>query len=197
MTGGGNDDVLGGFGNDKISTGKGHDDIDGGEGNDKLVGGDGNDSMIGGLGVDSMSGGDGLDLADYDEEDRAASAFFVDFELELETALLPTNGPSDAEGDAWFEVEQEAHEYEVEFEVDISDASANTLYDVFVDEVFVGQLLTDGSGWGAIQLSNDPDDTDEILFPKELSFSVGSTVTIQNHETGITELDGVFRDAGR
>ena len=103
-------------------------------------------------------------------------------EIELEAELT---GTSSATGEAEFETEGA----QTEFEVEVEDAEANTSYDVLVDGIFVGSLVTDAAGAGSLELSSDPDD-DELPLPDNFPMiSEGVLVEIAGLVSGAFQQD--------
>jgi hypothetical protein len=89
------------------------------------------------------------------------------------------------------EMEQEEDRLEVEFELEIEGATPNSVFDVTVDGVVVGQITTDEFGNGELNFSNDPDGTAEVAFLDNFpEIGADSVVTVGN-EAGVI-LQGTF-----
>jgi hypothetical protein len=101
---------------------------------------------------------------------------------ELTAELLGASGASGASGEAEFSTETEDGQTEVEFEVEIEDAAANTTYDVFADDVLIGQVTTDDEGEGEFE-TEDP----ALL----TSLAEGSLISVQD-STGVVLLEGTL-----
>lgn len=170
----GKDEILGGGGNDCLSGGNGKDDIEGRAGNDLLKGGNGKDWL---------DGGDGEDLLDPDNgKDHLQSGLEVDLDLNLAAELTGASGSGHA---SWgFADEADGHEWE--FDVQVSGLDANAAFDVYVDDVLVGHILTDANGDGQLNLSLDPDGGEDALteaFPGGVA--AGSVVSVRNGATEV------------
>lgn len=149
--GDGLDDVSGGIGDDTLRGNSGDDDCSGGVGDDDMRGGSGDDTVHGGMGADDCRGGSGDDVSDNDPEDVNDDCEGDDNEQELGAALTGTT----AHGEAQFSNGLDDGQPDVEFEVEIEDAAANTTYDVFADGNLVGHVTTDATGEGEFQ-TEDP-----------------------------------------
>lgn len=170
----GKDTLVGGGGNDCLSGGNGKDHIEGQAGNDLLQGGNGKDWL---------DGGDGEDLLDPDNgKDHLQSGLEVDLNLNLAAALTGASGS----GHASWGFADEADGNEWEFDVQVSGLDANTSFDVYVDDVLVGQITTDVNGDGQLNFSQDPDGGEDALteaFP--VSIVPGSVVSVRNGATEV------------
>ena len=69
---------------------------------------------------------------------------------------------------------------ETEFKASVTGADANTTLDVAVDGTVVGQITTDDNGAGSLELSSNPDDSDEQQLPADFPTTIadGSAVTV-------------------
>jgi len=162
----GADKLAGGNQTDKMFGGKGNDILKGGGGSDSIKGQGGDDVLYGGTGDDRLNGGPGNDLIDGDEgEDSIKNGLPVDLETSFEVEL---QGASGIWGRAEFEVEQEKNGLEIEFELEVAGAPPNSVFDVSIGDVYLGQLVTDAYGAGSLELSNDPDEPNEVALPENL-----------------------------
>lgn len=196
--GNGHDSLHGGTGSDDLDGENGHDDLFGDEGNDDLDGGTGNDEMLGGLdddvlhgdkGNDHLDGEDGDDLLDGDEgEDVEEDGLSLDLDVELSAVGQNESGASAEVG---FEMEPENDGMEVEFEVEVEDATPNSVLDVLIDGYLAGQITTDGSGDGELHLSSDPDDGNESAFPSDFPAVTAGAVVSIGGELQLTLSEGI------
>jgi hypothetical protein len=89
-----------------------------------------------------------------------------DDEDELEFVALLT-GDDPLTGKAEFEIEQEDGEAEREFELELEDGTPGSVFDVSVGGVIVGQVTLDAFGRAKLELTSDPDDSDELPLPED------------------------------
>lgn len=173
------DKLFGDQGNDRLDGGVGNDDLNGGTGNDALLGGAGDDSLDGDLGKDSVDGGGGHDSATNLSGDSSRGCE-VGHQHDQNALVSSLTGATSAFGQAKFQSETEHGNTRNEFELQIAGAPANQTLNVLVDGAAVGQVVTDASGNGELQL-------------KDSSFLVvnGSTVNV-NDSTGATVVTGTF-----
>lgn len=187
--GNGDDSVSGGSGNDDVRGDEDNDSVSGDDGNDSCDGGGGDDDVRGGAGDDDMNGGDGNDVCRGDDGDDTSVDGF-DSEDEL-VADFPASG-----GRAKFETGVDNDETEREFEVEVEDLAASTLYAVFVDGVSVGTFTTDAEGRGELkfEVDFDGDDDGHIEFPVGFpEINVGDTVLVREGDaSGAVVREGTF-----
>jgi Ca2+-binding RTX toxin-like protein len=174
MFGEGNKDLMWGEdGDDFLDGGDDKDKLWGGEGNDILSGGDGNDHLIGGGGTNLLDGGEGVNkLVDGTE---------VDLDVALTAALANGAGGT---GTANFAFNTSEGKAEFELVVSVTGAAADSLLDVVVGGVTIGQLQTDGNGDGSVVFSTSPTSLDEVLLTG-VSVAEGSSISVG-------DLTGVF-----
>ena len=189
----GKDTILGGVGDDLLYGESGNDFLDGQDGDDFEDGGSGKDDCHGGLGDDRLKGGtgndnldgdDGDDLLDGDDgKDHLDDGDECDLDTEFKAIL---SGVGSQWAKAEYELENEDGLLETELKIDAKHLAANTVFDVILDGMTVGQLTTDGDGEAELKFSSDPD-SDELAFPLGFpSIHDGSTISIG------TDLQGSF-----
>lgn len=157
----GDDDLDGENGNDSLYGGDDDDHLDGGNGKDDCHGGFGDDHLKGGHGRDRLDGDDGDDLLDIDDGDSAEDGIEVELDNEFKATLTGTGNEL---GHAAYEMENEAGQAQTEFKVEVFNLAPATSFDVVVDSVTVGQVTTDGTGFGRLKFSSHPSGL-ELPFP--------------------------------
>lgn len=181
----GNDELYGDNGKDDLDGGYGEDQLDGGNGKDECLGGEDNDTIHGGRGKDHLDGGGGENVLDGDDgADAAVGGLTVDLDNELKALLI---GSSGASGEAEIELHGGGHGMHVEFEVEVEGADPDATYDVWLDDVLVGQITTDGSGEGELEFKCHGGEPGEAGFPDGFpEIGVGSVIRVG------TILEGTF-----
>ena len=132
--------------------------------------------MKGGLGHDHLDGDGGNNLLDPDSgNDDMANGIQVDLDSEFKAILT---GSGNMSGCAQHSVENEGGQVKTTFELQVNHLAANATLDVTLDGVMIGQINTDGSGQGELQLSSDPSGN-ELAFPSNFpSIHAGSTLVV-------------------
>ena len=145
----GSDHIRGGGGADTIHGGRGHDTILGRAGNDNLEGNEGRDIIRGNNGDDRVDGGNGLDAIRGDlGTDTLLNGF--DFDNQLLGTFSASQGATELNfvtGDLTKRT----------LVTDVKGLPPNVTVRVFVDDVAVGSITTDGSGNGKLTRTYDFD----------------------------------------
>lgn len=112
----------------------------------------------------------------------AAGQEAAESEIEFEAALSSTT--SAATGEAEFSSESENGTTKTEFEVELKGADPDVTYDVTVDGVVVGQVITDANGDGSVAFSDSPEGS-ELALPADFpAIAEGSAVDVGGVLTG-------------
>ncbi len=136
----GNDTILGGGGNDLLRGGTGNDSINGRGGNDTILGGLSDDYLVGGLGNDMLDGQAGNDLLSGGAgTNTLMNGTDVDTtfsrELPFGTATLTDDTPG--------------NNLAKTFTATLKGAPTNASTNLYLGDVFLGQITTDSSGNGS------------------------------------------------
>lgn len=177
----GNDRISGGSGQDKLYGGDGDDVLRGREDDDVLYGNAGNDRLLGGHGQDQLYGGIGFD---YYGDNMYGYSYYDDDHSEYHPSF--PGGYYHPEYVAVMPGVEAEYEYKHaayggrEFEVEATFLAANTAYQVYVNNTFVGYLLTNGEGEGKLKyddrLGNFPANFPAIGVGTTITISVGNSV---------------------
>ena len=152
--GDGIDELMGFGGVDLIFGDAGDDLIDGGAGNDRCSGGIGDDRIKGGAGSDQLNGDDGNNILDRDKgKDQLINGIEADLDSDSSVSFVYANGGS---GTASYQFVNDNGVLQVEFQVDVQNFPSYATLNVHINNVNVGQIVTDGSGSGKLELSTAP-----------------------------------------
>ena len=150
----GNDQLFGEGNKDHLRGGDGDDFLDGGDDKDLMWGEAGNDVLTGGDGNDHLNGGEGDDFLDGGE---GTNKLIDGTEVDLDALLVASlaNAATGA-GNATFAFKTDEGSAEFELEISVTGAAADSLLDVVVGGVTIGQLQTDANGNGSAVFSTSP-----------------------------------------
>jgi len=194
--GDGDDEVLGGAGHDELFGDAGNDWLDGGDGNDKARGGAGDDKLKGGGGNDQLDGNDGANLLDGDGgKNTLKNGTEVDFETmpppppvddfqPLAADLATWNGQGPSSGHAAWERQTTPAGLEKFLHVTVHGLGPDLYLPVFVNESWIGEIVTDANGFGQLKLSTIVDEPGEQPFEPGFTLAAGATVWIGESLTG-------------
>ena len=93
------------------------------------------------------------------------------------TATL-TDPNSSATGTVTYKTHVKNGVTETEFKVTVKGATADSTLDVSIGDVVVGQITTDVNGNGSLELSSNPDDSDEQSLPDNFPTDIAAGITI-------------------
>lgn len=148
------DELMGYAGADYIYGDEGDDLIDGGAGNDFCIGGIGDDRLKGGAGNDKLNGELGNNVLDPDKgKDILTNGIMADIDLDSSVALSFYSGGT---GEAKSQFVNENGVLLARFTVEVKYCPPHSNLNVYVDNVNVGQIVTDTSGNGKLELSTAP-----------------------------------------
>ena len=152
--GDGIDELMGYAGADLIFGNSGDDLIDGGAGNDLCVGGIGDDRLKGGAGRDQLDGDIGNNILDPDKgKDLLMNGIQADLDLDSSVTFSFSNGGS---GTAKSQFVNNSGVLIARFQVEVQNCPPLSSLNVYVNNVNVGQIVTDGSGYGKLELATSP-----------------------------------------
>jgi Ca2+-binding RTX toxin-like protein len=152
--GSGKDQLAGDLGADTLYGQAGGDVLKGGDGDDLLFGDEDKDKLYGGLGDDRLSGGDGdgfldgqagLNLLDGDagRNDKYKNGFVVDFDAEQHAVLGDVEGFHAVVDSAFVAL---ATGVTTRLTVAVRGGAAATTYDIYLDNLWAGSVVTDAAG---------------------------------------------------
>jgi hypothetical protein len=144
-------------------------------------------TLSGTLAADTSTGGDKNTGGDIDTNGDTSTDHGCHSSVATSLAASLTDANSSAAGTASYQTNNKTGE--TTFAVSVTGAAADSTLDVAIDDTVGGQLTTDSTGAGTLELSSSPTGTQQALpldFPTNIN--AGSTVTVGTL-TGIFETD--------
>ena len=198
--GAGNDTLWGDAGHDQLWGEAGDDWIYGGDGNDKLRGGDGNDNLKGEAGDDLLDGGGGTNLLDGDAgRNQLLHGTETDFDApppppDFQPLVAGLTGQL-VSGEADYERQQTEMGMETFLQIYVHGAAPGLDLFVFWGSTQLGEVLTDGDGFGELRLSSLAGGEGGFALPDGFHPLAGDTLSFVNSADNSVIITGVFANA--